>query len=403
MQPTFTLQQEWTKRFLCGCVWLLLSACGQAPDSSFTEQLWQLRASQAADLEMGDVLIFKGDSVHIRNKFTGKRQQLPWRAAPFADLADSLTYVVPSFESKLTKRLTVALYRGDSLLAKLDSVVPALAGDTLSHHCLASDATYAVAMGEQHLHVVTVTPPGEAAIRHILASDTASELRTQNAMNYSMAPMLRIDEAGIFTIRFFKQDGPEGTTMLLDYFCQCEQDDGQGNLKMACLSQPLFQGIPAKVDTFYFQKLPPLIPLEVGEGSILERINTGRLVITEDIGSITAEEASYDDEESFLARKGLYYQEVQDLQLDMAPNGLFTLFTSQKVIREEHWQLSKDRRHIFLYSPDRERVSRIAITAYEEDHIELVLSGLRVATPKNFGEQLMSYVLASVRCRVYVD
>ncbi len=87
----------------------------------------------------------------------------------------------------------------------------------------------------------------------------------------------------------------------------------------------------------------------------------------------------------------------------MAPNGLFTLFTSHQVIREEQWQLSKDRRHIFLYSPDRRRVHRMAITAYNDAYIELVLSGLRVATPVNFGEQLMSYVMASVQCRVYVD
>ncbi len=293
-QEPFTLL-GWAKLFLCSCLWLLLSACERVPESSFTEQLWQLHHSQQTAFNIGDVLLFKGDSVHIRNKFTGQRQQLAWRTAPSTGDVDSLLYLVPSYESQAGDRWSVVCYKGDSLVAKLDSLVPAFATDTMSRQCLEKDATHELAMGGQYIHLVTVTPPGEAEILHILASDTAFELSAQRAMNYSMTPMLGIDEEGNLRISFFEQKGSKGIT-LIDYYCQCEQADRQGNLTMACLSLPLIKSLPnslaAKVDSFYLQKLAPLIPLEVGEGSILERINTGRLVIAEGIGSISAEEAS---------------------------------------------------------------------------------------------------------------
>lgn len=120
----------------------LWTACSQAPDRSFTQQLWQSTDTEQSFLELGDVLIFVGDSVRIRNKFTGLNRQLPWFTSLPPSATDSLAYLVAEVGGDDYLRL--AIYAGDSLLANIERLRPAAARDTLQQHCLEADATYAV-------------------------------------------------------------------------------------------------------------------------------------------------------------------------------------------------------------------------------------------------------------------
>ncbi len=390
----------------------------QREDTTFTEQLWLVGQAGQGAFSLGDVLAFEENWVQVRNKFTGEAYTLAWLLSPKENSTDSTYYLVPTYTEDAA--LTVALYQGDSLLAQPIALQPAMANDTTTLFCLPGGVTYALSFLDTMLHLSTVKQAGNDRLEAVHLKKADFSFQEQWIENRTRLISSTLNANGFLEMGLIYIKPSKSSRELLVYNCGCasghnasEQDASEERLLLHCLVRPASSdksgtaGLYAsraesweRLDTLVLEPLPPRIPLTISEAEILAQLNNGHIEVVENLATLGAQQVNYTDQESFVAQGGLLYKELESLGFHFSPTGLFTLFTKDRVLLERQWQLAEDRRHIFLQD-DKGRSSYLTILAYNEDWLSLGIGGLRVATPVNLGEQLMSYVQTALVFKVF--